>query len=177
MPETLMTDKERSVTSHWKLWTCGVGLAAILVAGCQKSENASGATSAAEPTVAPSTSAQAATGAAAPVGDTSKPPFGFLDMPKEGATVAPASWAYGWALDDSGIATVTVASETGATSPVALGQPFPGVAQSYPGFPGSDKAGFGFPVPKLEPGIHTLTITVTAKDGGKTDIRRQIRVR
>jgi hypothetical protein len=172
-----MTYKESRVTSYWKLVTCGVGLAAIVAAGCQKSENAGGAASAAEPTVAPSTSAQAATGAAAPVGDTSKPPFGFLDMPKEGATVAPGSWAYGWALDDSGIASITVTSETGSTSPVALGQPFPGVAQAYPGVPGSDKAGFGFPVPKLEPGIHTLTITVTAKDGGKTDIRRQIRVR
>ncbi|MDQ6892528.1 MAG: hypothetical protein M3167_07590 [Acidobacteriota bacterium] len=171
-----MADKEKRVTSHWKLWICGVGLAAIVLAGCQKSESTGGA-SAAEPTVAPSTSAQAATGAAAPVGDTAKPPFGFLDTPKEGATVASGSWAYGWALDDSGIATITVASETGATAPVALGQPFPGVAQSYPGLPGADKAGFGFPVPKLEPGIHTLTITVTAKDGGKTDIRRQIRIR
>jgi len=165
------------VTFHWKLWTCGVGVAAIVAAGCQKSENAGGASAAAEPTVAPSTSAQAATGAAAPVADNAKPPFGFLDTPKEGATVAPGSWAFGWALDDSGISQITVSSEGGATSPVTLGQPFPGVAQSYPTLPGSDKAGFGFAIPKLEPGIHTLTITVTAKDGGKTDIRRQIRLR
>ena len=163
--------------SHWKLWICGLGAAALVAAGCQKAENAGGSAASAEPTVAPSTSAQAATGAAAPVGDNAKPPFGFLDMPKEGATVAAGSWAYGWAIDDSGIAQITVASEGGSTSPVALGQPFPGVAQSYPNYPGSDKAGFGFPIPKLEPGIHTLTVTVTAKDGGKTDIRRQIRVR
>ena len=165
------------MTSHWKLWTCGVGVAAIVAAGCQKSENAGAASPPAEPTVAPSTSAQAATGAAAPVGDTARPPFGFLDMPKEGATVASGTWAYGWALDDSGIARITVSSENGATSPVSLGQPFPGVAQSYPNFPGSDKAGFGFPIPKLEPGIHTLTIAVAANDGGKIEIRRQIRVR
>jgi hypothetical protein len=165
------------VSSHWKLFACGVGLAAVVAAGCQKSENAGAAAPSTETNVAPSTSAQAATGASAPVADNSKPPFGFLDNPKEGATVAAGSWAYGWVLDDSGIASVTVTSETGTTSPVALGQAFPGVAQQYPNMPGADKAGFGFPVPKLEPGIHTLTITITAKDGGKTDIRRQIRVK
>ena len=153
------------MSSQWKLFACGVGVAAIFAAGCQKSENAGAA--------APSP----VTTVSAPVADNSKPPFGFLDTPKEGATVAPGSWAFGWVLDDSGIASVTVTSEAGTTSPVSLGQPFPGVAQQYPNMPGSDKAGFGFPVPKLEPGIHTLTITVTAKDGGKTDIRRQIRVR
>jgi hypothetical protein len=165
------------VTSQWKLFVCGVGVAAVVAAGCQKSENAGASGPSTETSVAPSTSAQAASGASAPVADNSKPPFGFLDNPKEGATVAADSWAYGWALDDSGIASVTVTSETGTTSAVALGQPFPGVAQQYPNMPGSDKAGFGFPLPKLAPGIHTLTITVTAKDGGKMDIRRQIRVR
>ena len=96
MPRNSLTDKERSVISHWKSWSCTVALAALVAAGCQKSETP-GASASAEPTVAPSTSAQAATGAAATVGDNAKPPFGFLDMPKEGATVAAGSWAYGWA--------------------------------------------------------------------------------
>ena len=34
-------------------------------------------------------------------------PFGFIDAPGEGATVAAGAWCYGWALDDSGIREVT----------------------------------------------------------------------
>ena len=160
--------------SQWKTLTVGVGVAALLLSGCQKSENTTSSDTApgATPIVAVAATPGGLTG-----GDVSKPPFGFLDTPKEGATVAPASWAFGWALDDSGIAQITVSSETGVTSPVALNQTFPGVAQTYPNFPNTDHAGFGFPVPKVDPGLHTLTITLIAKDGGRTEIRRQIRVK
>lgn len=161
--------------SQWKTLTVGVGVTALLLSGCQKAENAGTATEAAP--AATTAGAAGATTAAVPAGNTSKPPFGFLDTPKEGATVAASSWAFGWALDDSGIAQVTVSSETGLTSPVAMNQTFPGVAQTYPGFPNTDRAGFGFPVPKVDPGLHTLTITLIAKDGGRTEIRRQIRVK
>ena len=160
--------------SQWKTLTVGVGVAALLLSGCQKSENTTSSDTA--PAATP-IAAVAATGGGVTGGDVSKPPFGFLDTPKEGATVAPASWAFGWALDDSGIAQITVSSETGVTSPVALNQTFPGVAQTYPNFPNTDHAGFGFPVPKVDPGLHTLTITLIAKDGGRTEIRRQIRVK
>ncbi len=161
--------------SQWKTLTVGVGVAAVLLSGCQKAENPGTATG----TVPAATTAGAAatTTAAAPAGNASKPPFGFVDTPKEGATVAPSSWAFGWALDDSGIAQVTVTSETGVTSPVAMNQTFPGVAQTYPGFPNTERAGFGFPVPKVDPGLHTLTVTLIANDGGRTEIRRQIRVK
>ena len=163
------------MSSQWKIGICGLGVAVLALAGCQKSENAGGAAPATEAASGSTASTTVtSTGAGSPA---SKPPFGFLDTPKEGATVAAGSWAFGWALDDSGIAQVTVVTETGATSPVALNQPFPGVAASYPGFPNAEKAGFGFPVPKVAPGIHTLTITLIAADGGKTEIRRQIRIR
>ncbi|MDQ2978417.1 MAG: hypothetical protein M3R62_04300 [Acidobacteriota bacterium] len=163
------------MTSQWKMGICGLGVAALVLAGCQKTENAGGAAPAPE-AASGSTASTTATsnGAGSPA---SRPPFGFLDTPKEGATVAAGSWAFGWALDDSGIAQVTVVTEKGATSPVARNQPFPGVAAAYPGFPNAERAGFGFQVPKVEPGIHTLTVTLTAADGGKTEIRRQIRIR
>ena len=162
------------MTSQWKMGICGLGAAALVLVGCQKTENAGGAAPAPEAASGSTASTTATSTAGSPA---SRPPFGFLDTPKEGATVAAGSWAFGWALDDSGIAQVTVVTETGATSPVARNQPFPGVATNYPGFPNAEKAGFGFPVPKVEPGIHTLTITLTAADGGKTEIRRQIRIR
>jgi hypothetical protein len=153
--------------------TIAIGSAALLVslAACQKTETP--ATSSAPAPATASTPGGTGAGATAPA---PKPPFGFLDSPEEGATVKPGSWAYGWALDDSGIAQVIVTADSGATSPVALGQPFPGVAQSHPGYPDADKAGFGFPIPKIDSGIHTLVITLVAKDGGKTEIRRQVRV-
>ena len=108
--------------SQWKTLTVGVGVTALLLSGCQKAENAGTATEAAP--AATTAGAAGATTAAVPAGNTSKPPFGFLDTPKEGATVAASSWAFGWALDDSGIAQVTVSSETGLTSPVAMNQTF-----------------------------------------------------
>ena len=157
-----------------------VAVAVAVGVACQKSDNPQ-ASAAPEPTTAsststsPSTSAPAAAGAL-PVGDVAKPPFGFLDSPKEGASVKPGTWSSGWALDDSGIADVTVRAEDGTTSLVARNQSFPGVAQAYPGYRNADKAGVGFPVPKLSPGAHTLTVTLIARDGGRTEIRRQIRV-
>jgi hypothetical protein len=168
--------KETIVISHWKRSVCGLSVVVLVLAGCRKTETAGGASASPSPAVSSETSAQAATGGAAPVGDTARPPFGFLDTPREGAAVKPGSWAFGWALDDSGIAQVTVAADSGQTSPVALGQPFPGVAKDHPSFPGADRAGFGFPVPAMGPGPHTLVVTLVGKDGGRTEIRRQVRV-
>ncbi len=172
----LLSHKETIVISHWKRSVCGLGVAVLVLASCRKTETAGGAGATPSPAVASETSAQAATGGAAPGGDTSRAPFGFLDTPKEGAAVKAGSWAFGWALDDSGIAQVTVAADSGQTSPVALGQPFPGVAKDHPAYPNADKAGFGFPVPTLASGPHTLVVTLVARDGGRTEIRRQIRI-
>jgi hypothetical protein len=164
------------VSSHWKTVMGGLGVAVLVLAGCQKSENVGAA---AQPTAIGGAAGSTTTTPVMPgaAGDASRPPFGFLDTPKEGATVAAGSWAFGWALDDSGIAAVIVVSDAGTTSPVALGQPFPGVVQAHPDYPNADKAGFGFPIPKLDPGIHTLTVTLRAKDGGTAEIRRQVRIK
>ena len=144
---------------------------AVLLTGCQRTEDSS----ATPPSSA--TGARVGTPATPPVA--APPPFGVLHEPKEGETVSTGvhSWAYGWCLDQSGIAKVTVVAETGATSPVALAQPFPGVANIYPNLPNSDRAGFGFPIPALSPGMHTITVTFIAVNGGKTDIQRHIRVK
>jgi hypothetical protein len=146
---------------RWKTLACGVGMAAIVVAGCKKSET--------------TTASVPATPAAAEAAK--HPPFGFLDSPKENDTVAPGSWAYGWALDDSGIMAVTVSLDDGPPAPAALGQDFPGVKEAYPTFPDSDKAGFGFGVPSGAAGPHLLIVRFTAKDGDKTEIRRHIQIK
>jgi hypothetical protein len=105
------------------------------------------------------------------------PPFGFLDAPREGETVASGAWAFGWALDDSGVAAVLVSAEGGPATPAVIGQPHPGVAPVYPSYPDADRAGFGVSLPALPAGPHTVTVTIVGKDGGKTELRRQIVVR
>jgi hypothetical protein len=139
----------------------------LLASAC--GENRSGA-----PAASATPSSSAISSSAGSVSAT--PPFGFLAKPVEGETVKPGDWAFGWALADSGIAQVTMIGDSGASSPVSMNQAFPGVAQSYPKYAGADKAGFFFPIPKLDSGIHTLTVTFIGKDGGRTEIRRSVRV-
>jgi hypothetical protein len=105
------------------------------------------------------------------------PPFGYIDTPAEGQTVEPGAWAFGWALDDSGVARVRVSADGGPAIPVVVGQPYPGVENVYPGFPDAVRPGFGFAIPALPPGPHTLTITIIARDGGQTELKRSIEVR
>jgi hypothetical protein len=107
----------------------------------------------------------------------SKPPFGYLDVPAEGATVASGSWSFGWALDDSGIAEVLVSADGGPPRAASLHEPHAGVAEAYPGFPGLDKPGFSFSLPALPPGPHALTITLVARDGGRSTLSRRLVVK
>lgn len=105
------------------------------------------------------------------------PPFGLIDAPKENDTVASGSRGAGWALDDSGVAKIEVGLDDGPRAAATTGQPFPGVHEAYPTYPDSDKAGYTFTIPSVAAGPHLLVVTVTGKDGGKTDMRRHIQVR
>jgi hypothetical protein len=95
------------------------------------------------------------------------PPFGYIDVPARGAAVASGSAGFGWALDDSGVAEVLVSADGAPARPAAIGQPHPGVVETYPGYPGADRPGFVFTLPALPAGPHTITVTIVAKDGGK----------
>jgi hypothetical protein len=104
------------------------------------------------------------------------PPFASLEIPD---SVSAEQWQGGWALDDSGIAEIRIASELGPSGLARLRMRVPGMSTAYPDYPDAadDRGGFGFPIPVLPPGPHTLTITVVAKDGGITILSRPIRVR
>lgn len=145
---------------RWMSAILGTVLAVAVLAACRKSESTQGATPL---TPTPLQSAQ-------------HPPFGFIDTPKEGGAVAAGTWCFGWALDDSGVAKVNVYLDNGPGVEATMGKPFPGVKEAYPTYPDSDNAGFGFAMPSGAPGPHLLTVTITAKDGGKTDLRRHIRI-
>src|SRR4029450_6003173 len=88
------------------------------------------------------------------------PPFGVIDVPAEDSVVAAGSFRSGWALDDSGVAAVEVASDLGPGVSASLGGARPDIPAAFPGYPGGANSGFGFLVPKLPPGPHTLSITL-----------------
>ena len=104
-------------------------------------------------------------------------PFAVIDFPPSGFQVVGGEWAYGWAIDDSGIQEVRIASELGPAGVGAIGGPRPDVGRIFPNYPESATSGFGFPIPNLPPGPHTLIVTVFAKDGGQTVLRRPVRYR
>jgi len=105
------------------------------------------------------------------------PPFGVIDIPGENAEIAAGSWGYGWALDDSGIAEVRVATELGPGAPGVVGGSRPDIPPVHPDYTDSANSGFGFLVPNVPTGTHILTITLVGKDGGRTVLTRPIRVR
>ena len=105
------------------------------------------------------------------------PPFGVIDFPTEDSEVTGGTWGYGWALDDSGIAEIRVATELGPATPGVPGGRRPDIPAAYPAYADAANSGFGFLVPKVPAGLHTLTITLVARDGGETVLTRKIRVR
>jgi len=105
------------------------------------------------------------------------PPFGVLDFPTEDAEVAPGAWGFGWALDDSGIAEVRVATELGPAAPGVTGGARPDIPAVYPDYADAASSGFGILIPDLPPGPHTLRVTLVGKDGGETVLTRPFRIR
>ncbi|MCX6581321.1 MAG: leucine-rich repeat domain-containing protein [Candidatus Aminicenantes bacterium] len=77
------------------------------------------------------------------------PPFGSLDTPVEGSTVAGSIAVTGWALDDGGLASVKIYLIQGDTQ-TYIGDALliegarPDVASAYPDYPGNTKAGWGY---------------------------------
>ena len=104
------------------------------------------------------------------------PPFGVLQFPSEGQRVAPGFWAFGWALDDSGIDCIEVATDQGPVGRAGYGGVWPGLAGLYPQYPDARTGGFGFAIPALSEGEHRLVVTLFAKDGGTTTLERRFRL-
>jgi hypothetical protein len=77
------------------------------------------------------------------------PPFGSFDTPIDGSTVASSIAVTGWALDDSGVASVKIYRGSG-NNLVYIGDATmvqgarPDVAAAYPQYPNNTKAGWGY---------------------------------
>jgi len=84
----------------------------------------------------------------APGNDT--PPFGYIDRPFSGTTVASSIPVTGWALDDLGVQSVKIYRGTDATDRVFLGEATivegarPDVTAKYGDYPQNERAGWGY---------------------------------
>ena len=103
-----------------------------------------------------------------------EPPIGTIHLPAENQRVSPGFWVHGWAVDDSGLTEIRVATELGPSGMAMLGGTWGGVRETVPDYLGSDNAGFGFAIPDLPEGTHTLRLTLVAADGGTTVLERRI---
>ena len=148
-----------------RMTALGLALGACIAGACQKAESPGASTGSPQSAAAPAATADP------------HPPFGVLDTPRESVAVEGGSWGYGWALDDSGVAAVSVSFDGAAPVPAKIGQSFGGVKEAYPAMPGNENAGFIFQVPKLSSGKHSLTVSIVAKDGGHAKLQRQFQVK
>jgi hypothetical protein len=150
----------------WRRVFCILAMAAAMtpLPGCQKEGTGAG------------TSGSTSSSGPVPTAVEAQPPMAFLDTPAEGAVGGGTARVVGWALDPSGIAQVNAAVDGQSGSSAALGMAHPGVAEAHPGIPGNDRAGFAIEIPGLQKGSHSLTVTVIARSGGKTEIRRRFEV-
>jgi hypothetical protein len=105
------------------------------------------------------------------------PPFGYIDLPGEGEQIGSGASVVGWALDDSGVASVTVAVDAGPAAPALHGLRHPGPAKAYSQYPNFQNAGFACSLPALPAGPHVLTVTILAKDGGRAVMKRNVIVK
>lgn len=101
------------------------------------------------------------------------PPFGsfggIVGGGNGGAGVIPL---HGWALDDDGVAAVDIVVDGLVVGRATYGRSRPGVAQSFPGFPDSDLAGFAFQLDTTRylNGLHTVTARVRSFSGEVADL-------
>jgi hypothetical protein len=121
----------------------------------------------------PTAEAELARFFAIPEGDFA-PPFGVIHVPSDGQRVPAGFWGFGWALDDSGIAEIRIGTELGPGGIAMLGGLWPSLASAFPDYADAEHGGYGFVVPDVPPGPHTLTVTLIAKDGGRTVLKRPI---
>ena len=104
-----------------------------------------------------------------------QPPFGSFDTPVDGSTVRSSIAVTGWALDDIAIESVKIYREEQGGNLVYIGTATlvegarPDVEQTYPTYPQSDKAGWGYMMlTNFLPngGNGTFTLHAIASDGG-----------
>lgn len=103
------------------------------------------------------------------------PAIGYVDKLDLEATDGGKIAVLGWTLSKAGIARVELVLNGALRNPLTMAVPRPDVAQAFPGYPDSAKAGFEGTVDaaKWPIGVHTLELVVTDKQGGTTVLTRR----
>ena len=102
---------------------------------------------------------------------TNELPFGVVDGPTQGATVAAVATVGGWALDDRGIREVRIYVDSHFMNVTALNTSRPDVVKVYPQYAhGSDVAGFTTVVELTQKGPHTIIVQAVDTDGATRDL-------
>ncbi len=108
------------------------------------------------------------------------PPFGSFDTPIDSSTVAGSIAVTGWALDDSGVASVKIYINQGNT-PTYIGDALfvegarPDITIAYPEYPANTKAGWGYMMltnflPGEGNGTFVLSVVATDLAGKTTEL-------
>ncbi|MBZ5587922.1 MAG: methyltransferase domain-containing protein [Acidobacteriia bacterium] len=103
--------------------------------------------------------------------DDGRPPFGYIDVPRNGGTVRGELHVEGWALDD--IERIEVFLDgSQRLGEAQLGRPRPDVAEAFPRYSRSASCGFVLDVGGTSPpsGRHTLQVVATDAHGAATDL-------
>jgi hypothetical protein len=103
------------------------------------------------------------------------PAIGFVDKLAEAA--GGRTLVVGWALSKAGIARIELVVNGELRIPLTMAVPRPDVAQAYPGYPDSAKAGFEGSIDSSQwpVGLQTLELVVTDPQGGSTVLTRRMR--
>jgi hypothetical protein len=101
-----------------------------------------------------------------------QPPFGFVDLPKEGETVGRVVDVVGWAIDDSAVASIDVYVDGQFRASTRLRDPRPDVTAAFARYPRHDNLhGWHTEVELGEaPGPHRILIRATDDEGMTRDL-------
>lgn len=105
------------------------------------------------------------------------PPFGFFDGQRGGGNGgAGVMRLMGWALDDNGIAAVDVYVDGVIAGRAIYGGNRPGVTDRFPGFPDSDRPGWGFTLNTTHytNGLHTVTAQAISTIGEVRNLNSRV---
>jgi hypothetical protein len=99
-------------------------------------------------------------------------PFGYLDVPPEGAVRSGPMEIGGWTLDDRGVGPIEVYLDGSKVANAIYGLFRPDVAAVFPGYPANPNSGFAATIDTapLLPGVHQVMIRVIDNQGMTTDM-------
>ena len=101
-------------------------------------------------------------------------PFGTLDSPVDGASVAAMMEISGWTIDNRGVTQVVARVDEGAELALAYGAARPDVPLAWPGYPGGDYVGYTGTVAMAAGACHLVEIVATDADGNERTIDRAV---